>query len=129
MIGKFEDGSIARDEWRHEDHLYVACHYLMTMQFDEALDRMRAGIRSLLVSFGIDPAADGSPYHETLTVFWMRAVARFVDDEHPTSLFEACSKLAAMFPKDYPSTFYSQELLNSDVARIRFLEPDIRPCP
>ncbi len=129
MIDKFETGSIARDDWHHFDHLIVAFHYLRSMTFDDAVERMRSGIHSLLVSFGVDPAADGSPYHETLTVFWMKAVAGFISENGSNSLFEACSALEHTFPKDFPLSFYSRERLFSEGARIRFVEPDLAPCP
>lgn len=129
MIDRFETGSIARDDWRHLDHLIVAYHYLTVLPFDEALETMRSGIHSLLVSFGVDPTADGSPYHETLTVFWMKAVAEFIGENCSDSLFEACAALEQSLPKDLPLSFYSRERLFSDEARIRFVEPDLAPCP
>jgi hypothetical protein len=35
--------------------------------------------------------------------------------------------MSARFNKDYPLRFYSRELLFSDEARARFVEPDIVP--
>ncbi|MBK7704875.1 MAG: hypothetical protein IPJ30_03650 [Acidobacteria bacterium] len=124
MIAKFESGTIPRSDWRHAEHLIVACRYLFEHDFEEAAFRMRSGILSLLTAFGVDQTAE-SPYHETLTVFWMRAVDAFRLEHPELWFFELCERITSEFDKDFPLRFYSRERLFSADAKRTFLEPDL----
>jgi hypothetical protein len=84
---------------------------------------MRTGIFDLLRSFSINLDRE-MPYHETLTVFWIRTVADFLGSRNAGSLIETANELVARFDKHYPLKFYSRELLFSDEARARYIEPD-----
>ncbi len=65
------------------------------------------------------------PYHETLTIFWMRTVADFNASKNGTSLLDKANELVATYDKDYPLKFYSREYLFSEEARARFVEGDL----
>ena len=65
------------------------------------------------------------PYHETLTVFWMKTVADFNASKNGASLLDKANELVAEYDKDYPLRFYSREFLFSDEARAKFVEGDI----
>ncbi|MEP6900541.1 MAG: hypothetical protein ABJA66_02260 [Actinomycetota bacterium] len=124
LVDAFESGTIARQDWRHAEHLTVALFYLSRHDFETALGKMRGGIFNLLKSFGIDLSKE-MPYHETLTVFWLQTVDGFRTSKSGVSMPEICHQLAANFDKDYPLRFYSRELLFSDEARARFVEADL----
>jgi hypothetical protein len=66
------------------------------------------------------------PYHETITVFWIRTVAAFHTANNGKSLGEKISDMVARFDKDYLLRFYSREYLFSDRARAEFIEPDLQ---
>lgn len=125
LVRNFENGAIARDEWSHNEHLIVAFYYISRHDLETATSRMRGGILNLLESFGIDLSKE-MPYHETLTVFWMRAVENFARSSGESSMIEICNELVLKLGKDLPLKFYSRELLFSDRARARFVEPDLR---
>lgn len=76
VVCGFENGTIARADWRHAEHLTVALYYLSHHDFDLATSKMCDGIFNLLKSFEIDLKKE-MPYHETLTIFWLRTVADF----------------------------------------------------
>lgn len=123
VVRAFEDGTIRRSDWRHAEHLTVACFYAFETDFEKALARMRAGIFNLLESFKIDLSAE-MPYHETLTVFWMRTI--FAAKTSTDSLVEFANRVLEIGgDKDLPLKFYSRELLFSDAARARFVEGDL----
>lgn len=124
VVRSFEDATIARTDWRHTEHLTVALYYASHHEFETALGKMRSGILSLLRSFDVDLAKE-MPYHETLTVFWMRTVAEFNASKNGTSFVDKANELVANFDKDYPMKFYSREYLFSDEARAAFVEGDI----
>jgi hypothetical protein len=125
LVDRFESGTISAEDWRHTEHLTVALVYLSHHDFDAALGKMRSGIFNLLKAFGVDLTKE-TPYHETLTVFWMQTVDEFRKSKKDNSIVEICNELAAKFDKDYPLKFYSRARLFSGLARAEFIEPDIK---
>jgi hypothetical protein len=127
LVRSFEDASVSRDNWKHAEHLIVALHYLTIHDMETATEKMRSGIFKLLTEgFGVDLSKE-MPYHETLTVFWMRTVAEFNASTKGTSLPDKAKELVALFDKDYPLRFYSRDYLFSDKARASFVDPDLKP--
>ena len=125
LVRSFEAATISRDEWKHAEHLIVAMYYLSHHDLDTAAGMMKSGILNLLKNgFGVDLAKE-MPYHETLTIFWMRTVADFLRSTKGASLPEKIGELTATYDKDYPLRFYSREFLFSDEARNAFVEGDL----
>ena len=124
VVESFENGTISRDDWKHAEHIVVGLFYLWHHDLDDAVVKMRDGIFNLLRAFEVDLSKE-MPYHETITVFWMRTVADFKSSKPGASLVEICNELVEKFDKDYPLRFYSRELLFSDEARADFVEPDL----
>jgi hypothetical protein len=126
LVHAFETATIARDDWKHEEHLVVAAHYLWNSDFDTATAKMKHGILNLLErGFGVDLTKE-MPYHETLTIFWMRTVADHLRRTNGATLLDTLSELVTAYDKDYPLRFYSRELLFSDDARRAFVGGDLR---
>lgn len=125
LVRRFEDASIARDVWKHAEHLVVALYYVERYGLEAGTDRMRGGLFNLLIEgFGVDLTKE-MPYHETLTIFWMRTVAEFNASKNGTSLLDKANELVEKYDKDYPMRFYSRDFLFSDEARARFVEGDL----
>lgn len=124
LVYAFESGTIAEADWRHAEHLTVALFYLSNHDFETAYSKMRAGIFNLLKSFGVDLTKE-MPYHETLTVFWMRTVDEFRKAKSGCPIIEVYNELTTKFDKNYPLRFYSRELLFSEKARAGFVEADL----
>ncbi len=124
IVAGFENQTIARADWRHAEHLTVALFYVFHHDFETALVKMRGGIFRLLKAFEINFAKE-MPYHETLTVFWLKTVTKFAESNRDRPLLEIRNKLIETFDKDYPLNFYSRELLFSDQARTRYLAGDL----
>ncbi len=126
VVRSFEDGTISRSNWRHAEHLTVACYYAFHFSIEEAADKMRAGIFNLLKAFDVDLALE-MPYHETLTIFWMRTIFDFIKTRKSDSLLETINRvLEICADKDLPLKFYSRDFLFSDEARKNFVEGDLR---
>lgn len=123
VVRGFENGTIRRENWRHAEHLTVATYYLWHHDFETSLVKMRDGIFNLLKAFEVDLNIE-MPYHETLTVFWLKTVKDFKDSKNGCSIVEVCNELIEKFDKDYPLQFYTRELLFSDKARTEFVEPN-----
>jgi hypothetical protein len=129
LVRSFEAATIPHDDWKHAEHLVVALYYLTLHDVETAHGKMRSGILNLLEhGFKVDLKKE-MPYHETITLFWMRTVAEFNALKKGTSLLEKANAVAYKWDKDYPLKFYSRELLFSDEARERFVEPDLASPP
>ena len=124
VVKSFENATISREDWRHAEHLTVALYYLSHYDFETALVKMRGGIFNLLKSFGVDLSKE-MPYHETMTVFWMRTADDFRKSKNGASFVGICNELIEKFDKNYPLRFYSRELLFSEKARAEFVEADL----
>lgn len=126
VLRAFEAATIARDAWKHAEHLAVALVYVAELGEAAAVEKMRSGILNLLENgFGLDLTKE-MPYHETLTVFWIRTVAEFNAAKTGLSLLEKANELIETHDKDLPLRFYSREFLFSDAARAEFLPPDVK---
>lgn len=123
LIENFENCKIERGTWGHPEHLILAYHFASNNDFETALNKMRDGIFKLLKSFEVDLTKE-MPYHETLTVFWMRTIYDFAESANCDSIVKTVDKMILKFDKHYPSKFYSHELLFSDEARANFVDAD-----
>ena len=124
LVRSFENVTISRDAWKHEEHLVVALHYITLYDIDTATEKMRHGILNLLQVFEVDLKKE-MPYHETLTIFWMRTIADFNASKNGASLLDKTNNLIQNFDKNYPLQFYSKEYLFSDEAKTRFVHGDL----
>ena len=124
VVRGFETGTISRADWRHAEHLTVALYYISQHEYETALVKMRGGIFNLLKAFEVDLTKE-MPYHETLTVFWLRRVEGFAKSRRGESLVKIRNELVGKFDKDYPLKFYSREFLFSDEARAKYVEGDL----
>ena len=121
LAAEFEACAVSK--FGHAEHLTVALWYLSRLPEAEASERVRAGLRRLSALDG-----DGR-YNETLTLFWLKAVARFLRDAGPDStLSELRGQLIARFPSPrLVFGYYSHELLHSHTAKMSWAEPDLKP--
>lgn len=124
IVKSFENATIKREDWKHAEHLMVALYYLSKHDYQTAYNKMRSGIFNLLKAFNVDFSKE-MPYHETLTVFWLRTIDDFRKEKIGFSIVEICNDLIATHDKDFPLKFYSREQLFSDKAREKFVENDL----
>ena len=128
FIGAFEECTLPRSEWTHRAHLTVAMWYLMERSEIEATTRIRNGILRYNGSQGIKTTAT-SGYHETITLFWTRLVARYLStaDSEKSIVELANGVIRAFGNKDIPFEYYTRDRLLSLEARMRWVEPDLKP--
>ena len=123
LVESFENCTIHPAEFRHYQHLTVALWYVWSLPYEEAVAKMTSGIRRLAEAYG------KTGYHETITLFWLRAVSNFAakrsDGLAATTnrLIERCNN------KNYIDEYYSAELLASDKAKAEWVEPDLKSLP
>lgn len=98
-----ERGEIPNAEFRHGAHLRLALAYLNECgSADAAAERMAATLRAFA-----ERAGHPEKYHHTITLFWMRMVARLMDTR-------------------LPFAYYSAERLADESARAGWIEPDLQ---
>jgi len=122
----FEERTLPKAEWTHAAHLVVGLYYCYHNSFGMAKNLMSDGIYWLNDAHGT-PNTETSGYHETLTVFWLRTVANFIEKaEHGKGLAELANELVATVnDTKLPLKYYSRERLFSVEARLNYVEPDL----
>lgn len=118
MYQDFIAGRLGKDEWTHEAHLVTCWMALQTRSVDEAIAHMRQSIKAH--NCGVGTAnTDHSGYHETLTVYYVNAVAA-ANAAKPEDLFDeaTCDRKA-------PLEHWDKETLFSPAARLNYREPTI----
>ena len=124
LVENFENGRIPRSEWDHVGHLTVALYYIFYDGLETAINKMRHNLLNHLKLIGVDFTME-MPYHETLTIFWMQTINDFKNTKNCHSVVEIGNELVEKFDKDFPLRVYSRELLFSEAARAKFVEPDL----
>ena len=128
IIEGFRAKTLPSKEWTHEAHLITGLWHVANFGYDEALVKMREGIRIYNeASGGIN--SDSSGYHETITVFWIWLLNEFlksysVDNQDFTIVCNEFLK-SKYCDRNAAFHFYSREKLLSREARLAFVEPDI----
>jgi hypothetical protein len=118
-----ERGEIADENFRHASHLHVAWVYLSeSTSVDQASAKMRNTLRRFTTSAG-----KPEKYHETITLFWVRLLARAREAASGKTLEKLVETNPRLLEKNFPLAYYSRERLFSDEARRSWMEPDLKP--
>jgi hypothetical protein len=122
----FESGQFAPAQFNHRAHLRLAYVYLTEHDTDTAQQLMQQALLNFLQQHGIAV----SKYHETMTRAWVMAVRHFMERSPDTaSSDDFIERNPMMLDSKIMLTHYSAELLFSDEARARFVEPNLSPIP
>ena len=122
----FEACRIAPDAFSHRAHLRLAYVYLVDSDADSAYEKMRDALHAFLGHLGI---AEGK-YHDTMTRAWILAVRHFMEKTQDAGSADAfIDQNPLMLDSNVMLTHYSADLLFSQEARQRFVEPDLDPIP
>ncbi len=132
FLRRFEECTLPFDQWTHRSHVKVAFLYLRQFPFDQALVRIRSGIKKYNAANQV-PEGPTSGYNETTTQAFLRLVAVTMQaygkafstpnadsfcDTHP----QLMTRCALRF-------FYSPETRMHPLAKTEFVEPDLAPLP
>jgi hypothetical protein len=127
LVRQFEGCTLPRAEWTHHAHLTVALWYLVQHEEAKATRLICNGIRRYNEASGIKQTTTGG-YHETITLFYIRVIRRFLSTVRPdcTLTMLVKSLINSCGDKNLPLEYYSRERLMSWEARTRWLEPDLK---
>jgi len=120
LFRRFCDRSLPRSQWTHEAHLGVCWAALDTRQPATALAFLRDQIRSYNEATG-GANTPTSGYHETLTAYFVHAVAELRADTIDEVL------AAPRCRREAPLRHWSRDRLFSRQARATWVDPDLEP--
>jgi hypothetical protein len=126
IILAFEDCTLPRSQWTHSAHLTVVLWYLSRHSKAIATQLIREGIQRYNAAMGI-PQTKESGYHETITLFWIERVDRFLAErtDNDSILTRMNALLQEYDDPRLPLRHYSRDRLMSWEARTSWLEPDL----
>ncbi len=128
LLTRFRDQSLPLAEWTHEAHLVVGLYHVYHYPLEKAIYDLRAGIITYnLASGGQNTIERG--YHETITQFWARLMAQFLDQQgrdKPLSALCATFLNSPLVDQRIMLDYYSKDLLFSKTARALYVEPDLK---
>jgi len=122
-----KDHSLPKDQWTHGAHLCASVAIVSERGLARAETEMPDIIRSYNLACGVTNS-DTEGYHQTLTLFYLRETARYLDQLTTPDWGQRTSALlnTDMAARDYPLRFYSQAHLFSVTSRRIWQPPDIR---
>jgi predicted HD phosphohydrolase len=128
LVARFQSRTLPKSEWTHQAHLAVGTWHVHRLGPDEALLRLRSGIRLLNDSHGT-PNTDSTGYHETITRAYVMLLAAFIADRdgQPAAYCAQALLASPLAARDALLTYYSKDLLMSVQARLDWVEPDLSP--
>jgi hypothetical protein len=129
FVKAFDACTLPSSLWTHHAHLTVGLWYLTRQDVGEATLSIRYGIQRYNLSCGVRMTRNGG-YHETITLFYVRAIGKYLQDVDPSqslvTLREGLLESPCGDPK-FPLSYYSKERLFSWEARTQWIPPDLKP--
>lgn len=117
----FENCELSNECFHHRDHIRLAWIYFRRYGETEGTRRIADSIQRFAAHAG-----KSEKYHHTITVAWMRLVAsagRSEDGDFDAFL----RRFPELLDKSALKKFYSDAVLNSEMARTAYVEPDLWP--
>jgi len=132
FLRSFEDLSLPFAQWTHRAHVKVGFLYLRAHSFDEALERMRRGIKAYNAANKVVESAT-SGYNETTTHAFLHLIAATMaayGEAMPTPTADAfCDMHPQLMSRSVLRLFYSPQRRMDARAKTEFVEPDLAALP
>lgn len=132
FLRQFESLALPFDRWTHRAHVKVAYLYLRSHPFDDALARIRRGIKAYNAANRV-PESATSGYNETTTRAFLHLIAATMHAyDGVLAIPNAdgfCDAHPQLMTRHLLRLFYSpQQRMHRD-AKTTFVEPDLAPLP
>ncbi|RZU41969.1 hypothetical protein [Edaphobacter modestus] len=128
FLAAFEGCTLPKTEWTHSAHLLTGACYVHGMGHEAALAKMRHCVRRYNESVGGQNTAT-SGYHESITVMWIRLLDRLHRESAPMDRAQFAALAVERFAahRDIFREYYDFDLTGSTEARLRWVEPTLKP--
>ena len=126
FVGAFESGTLPKTRWTHGAHLLTGAWYVHQLGEAAATDKMRSCVRRYNEAVG-GKNTDNSGYHETITVLWIKLLAKLLQESQPIGRAEFACLAVKRFESDRGilQRYYNFDLVNSVEARRQWVPPTI----
>jgi len=132
LLRQFETLTLPFNQWTHRAHVRVAFSYLRAHPFDEALLRMRRGVKAYNAANNV-PESATSGYNETTTHAFLHLIAATMaayGGVFPVDTADAfCDTHPQLMTRHVLRFFYSPQQRMHPLAKTQFVEPDLAPLP
>ncbi|MDZ7877520.1 MAG: hypothetical protein U5L45_07615 [Saprospiraceae bacterium] len=127
-VEQFESATLPDWAWTHEAHLICALSVLSRFGMEQAPVAMRERIMKYNIAVG-KINSDTSGYHETVTIFWLKAIWERLSVENKVTFDQATlDALLSNIDLAYRNLFlksYSEKRILSTEARKKYVKPDL----
>lgn len=123
-IEAFERGDVDPGQFDHDAHVFVGWSYLQKYDLNVSIGRFCVALRRLTKKLGVE-----SKYHETITWFFLILIAERQKESNDWQSFRRHNADLFATRPSIIGAYYSNERLNSSIARAQFVMPDRLPLP
>jgi hypothetical protein len=125
VVRRLESCECSPADFGHAQHVAVAAWYVLKFGPSTAAGKMRESLLRYTTFLG------RHRYHETITLFWLRAVELHVREmrDAKDSVEIVNHVVATLGDKNLISRHYSAEKIASAEAKANWTEPDLAPLP
>jgi len=129
LVRQFEFGQLEEGQWHHREHLAICYWYLCHKSLIEATYRMKLGILKYNEKYQVEQTPSRG-YHETITQFFIKFLHSYVG-KNPGRGVDGLNDLLRQTNGFLPhiGQYFSRPLLNSERARLQWVEPDLQALP
>ncbi len=121
---QFESKTLENAAFRHREHVRLTSIHLNTEAPADVAARLCRSLLELATRHGV-----GHRFHYTLTVAWVHIIEEARQANPGLAFDELAGVCPWLLDKDAPLAYYSRDLLYSDEARQRWVEPNQKPLP
>ncbi|HWB31825.1 MAG TPA: hypothetical protein VG714_01500 [Acidobacteriaceae bacterium] len=131
FLAAFEDCTLPKARWTHGAHLLTGACYVHALGEAAATEKMRHCIPRYNVAVG-GQNTDTSGYHETITVLWIRLLARLLREAETSgpvdrAAFAALALSRFEHDREVLRRYYDFDVVNSVEARRMWIPPTLAP--
>lgn len=125
FLSAFEACAVPNESFHHRDHIRLAWVYLEHFGDDEGYVRMADAIRRFATHAG-----KPEKYHHTVTLAWMRLVAAARRSQSGAANgSEFVAQNPDLLHRSVLLIHYSPAVIDSEIARRSWVEPDLAALP
>lgn len=120
LLAEFEALAVNPAEFGHLQHIQVAYEMLHKYSFLDASAKYASSINTIATNAGAP-----EKFHMTITLAFLSLIAERIHTTKQSNFAEFLEKNEDLLSKEVLSKWYSDEQLNSDLARTHFLLPNL----
>lgn len=128
VVDGFRSHALPAAGWTHQAHLAVGLWHVRRFGEEDSKAMLRQGIRTYNEASGT-PNSETRGYHETVTMYYVWASARYLETAKPLRLVDLVNDFVESRhgSKEGIFVFWSRDLLLSTPARLDWTPPDLAP--